>query len=120
MLGLRLQIFMIVLSLCFMAYVAYQVRKESIDLKYSFLWLLIGGMLIFISLVPESVRILADFLGIDIPVNALFLVSIFFIFIIIMLLTIEISKSSRKIARLTQELGLLRQKLDELRKKPGK
>lgn len=97
------------LSLAIMGYVIYLIRQEIIELKYSVTWIFIGLGLIAISIDPGIFTAIARMLGIGLPVNALFLTAILFLLVIIMVLTIAISKLFMKCSRLAQEIALLKE-----------
>ena len=93
------------------------VRKNRLELKYSLLWFVLGiGVLLF-GLCPSATVWLANLLGIGIPINLIFFAGFCFSLMIIFSLTVAILKMSVKLKRLTQEIGLLRKELEELRKK---
>ncbi len=112
MIGFQLQIFLIVLTFTFMGYIIHLIRNETIELKYSLLWFCLGLILIILSFFPKIVIYLSQLFGIGLPVNTLYLVAIFFIIIILMSLTIVISKMHRIIIKLTQEISLLKLKVE--------
>ena len=120
MLSLKLQLAMILLSFFMVGYIIHLLREEIIELKYSITWIFIGLILIIISIKPEIVNRIAQLLGIGLPVNALFLISLVFILILMMVLVIAISKLSMKCSRLTQTIALLKDKINELEKKDNK
>ncbi len=116
MLNLKLQIILICVSLAFMAYIIHYLRNEIVDLKYSIVWFLLGTVLILISILPQLPALIARFLGIGLVINAVFLSAIFIILMMLLIFTIGISKMHNKLIRLTQEIALLRNELEELKK----
>ena len=105
---LKLQIFIILISLGLCGLFFEMLKKEIIQLKYSLLWLMTSVFLIFISLFPETVRYLSDLIGIMEPTNTVFLFSIFFLVLIVFSLSLALSKQSQRITRLSQEIALLK------------
>lgn len=116
MLNLKLQIILICVSLAFMAYIIQHLRNEVVDLKYSIVWFLLGALLILISILPQLPAVIAQFLGIGLVINAIFVSIIFIILLMLLIFTIGISKIQNKQVRLTQEIALLRNELEELKK----
>jgi hypothetical protein len=112
MLNFKLQIAVILISLLMMGYILYLIRQEIIELKYSSIWLVVGMLMIVVAVQPDLVSDVARLLGIGLPVNALFLFTLLFILMILMVVTIAISKVSLKHTRLAQEIALLRQALE--------
>ncbi|OGL46356.1 MAG: hypothetical protein A2161_07765 [Candidatus Schekmanbacteria bacterium RBG_13_48_7] len=120
MLSFKLQLVMIFLSFFIVGYIIHLIREEIIELKYSITWIFIGLILIVISIKPDIVTWIAQLLGIGLTVNALFLISLIFTLILMMVLVIAISKLSMKCSRLTQTIALLKDRISELEKKDNK
>ena len=113
MIETRLQFFLIILSLAFLIYFFALVRKGELELKYTLAWCLLGFVLVIIALQPQIVEIVADFLGIGLPVNAVFLLGIFCILVILLTLTIAISRTSIRTKRLIQEMAIMKYEMDK-------
>ena len=113
MLSLKLHIFLVISMLCFMLYIIYLIKNEIIELKYSLLWFTLAFTLLILSFCPGIVILISAFLGIGLPVNSLYLIAIFFILLIIISLTVVISKMHKSIIRLTQEISLIKMKVDK-------
>ena len=104
--SLKLQIIIAVFIVVSLIVVINMIRKKSLELRYALAWLLVGvGVLIF-DMVPGLVEWLARLLGIASPVNMLFFLGFCFSLIIIFVLTIAVSRMSKKIKDLVQELAL--------------
>lgn len=113
MIQTRLQLFLIVISLVFLIYIFSLVRKEKLELKYTLAWCLMGFVLVIIAVQPQIVEIIAEILGIGLPVNVVFLLGIFCILIILLTLTVAISRTSIRTKRLIQELAILKFEINE-------
>jgi len=72
-----------------------------------------GFVLVLIAVQPQIVEIIAELLGIGLPVNAVFLLGIFCILIILLTLTVAISRTSIRTKRLIQELAILKFEINE-------
>ena len=107
---------MITASLLFLCYIITMLRNKKIELKYSLAWLLAGVSLLITAVFPRLLRLLSDLLNIIEPVNTLFLFIIFFMLLIIFTLTIAISRNANRVKTLTQETGILKMELEQLRK----
>jgi hypothetical protein len=112
----RLQIILIFGSLLFLCYIIVMLRNKKIDLKYSLVWLLAGIGLLVIAVFPELLKMLSGLLNIIEPVNTLFLSIIFFILLILFTLTIALSRNANRVKTLTQEIGILKMELEQLKK----
>jgi hypothetical protein len=115
--NMRLQVIMIIASLLFLIFVVIMVRNKKIELKYTLIWLLTGLIFIVLALFPGILKYLSALMNIKEPVNTLFLSIIFFMLLIIFTLTIAISRNANRVKTLTQEIGIMKMKLDKLDKK---
>ena len=73
-----------------------------------------GVLLLIFDLAPGILDFLTDLLGITLPINMLFFLGIAFILMIMFSQTIVISNLTRKTKRLTQEIGMLNRRIDDL------
>ena len=87
------------------------IKKKTLTLKYTLLWLFAGACMALLVLVPDLLTWMADLLGIATPMNALFMVAIGFIIVILMSLTAIVSKQTERIKNLTQENAMLEKRL---------
>lgn len=117
MINFKLQIILILGTIFFIGLIILLLRKEKIELKYVLLWFFLGMILIVLSCVPPVTIIFARFIGVGLPVNAIFLVIIFLILLILLSLTVVISRLNRNNIRIAQEISLLRLEIIELRNK---
>lgn len=110
---------MFVLGLFVLAFVINMVRTGKLQERYTLLWVLatVGLTLapIFITAIDE----LAYALGVEYPPALLLALAVIALMLIILQLSLSISHQANQIKTLTQELGLLRQELEELRPKPA-
>lgn len=114
---LRLQVCLIIISMAFAGYIFSLVRKGALELKYTLAWCLMGLILVVISIEPDLVVILSKILGIGLPVNAVFLLGIFCILIIILTITVAVSRASVRTKRLAQEIALVKLELAQIKHK---
>lgn len=96
------------------------IRKEKLELKYAFLWIITSLILITLSFFPELVVLISSSLGIELPSNAVFLIGNFFMLMILFSLTIALSRHSSRNKNLTQELAILKTRMDKLEGYPDK
>jgi hypothetical protein len=111
MITFKLQILLFLGTMLFMGFVIMLLRKEKIELKYTLLWFFLSFALIALSLFPKITIVLSHTLGIGLPVNAIFLVIMSLIILILMSLTIVVSKLNQNNVRLAQEIALLKLEL---------
>lgn len=106
-----LQFIMFVASSLFTFYILLMVKRTKLQLSYSILWLATGVSFIILSLFPTFLEYVAKILQIETPVNALFLIIIFFLILIIFTLTIVISKLKMQLTSVSQAVGLLQEEV---------
>ncbi|MGL5068783.1 MAG: DUF2304 domain-containing protein [Sarcina sp.] len=106
-----LQIIMLVASSLFTLYILLMVKKNKLQLSYSILWLATGISFVILSVFPNLLEYISGVLQIETPMNALFLIIIFFLILIIFTLTIVISKLKTQITNVSQALGLLEEEI---------
>ncbi|MDA8234510.1 MAG: DUF2304 domain-containing protein [Clostridia bacterium] len=106
----------ILFSLIFLLAVVDLVRRRRLKEQYSLLWLLVGFLMLFLSLSRVNLEMLAAWLDIKYAPAMLFLFGLIFSFILILHLTVVISKMSERVVILTQEFAILREQLQEKQK----
>lgn len=78
------------------------------------IWLFASIILIIISIFPELVYFPAKKIGIVAPSNLIFIVEAIFVVLILLLLTVIVSRMTEQIFRLTQVTALLEKRVREL------
>ncbi len=87
------------------------IRRGRLKERYSLLWLLAGGVLLFLSSSRGVLEFISRKVGIFYPPSFLFLLAFFFLLLITLHFSVVISGLSEKNKKLAQEIGLLRQEL---------
>jgi hypothetical protein len=117
--NVRTQIFVAVVAIIGLVLLVNMIRKKKLELKYALLWFVLGiGILIF-GCFPGLTAMLADALGIGLPINLLFFAGFCFSLMIIFSLTMAISRMSLKVKNMIQEIALLKKELDKLKTDQG-
>ena len=112
----KLRIVLILLVILADLFSFRQIRRGKMSLNHSLLWILISLILLVIAIFPTIAFRLAGLMGIDTPVNLVFLFFAFFSIILFIYLTNVISKNDRINRRLTQKAALLERRIEELEK----
>lgn len=105
-------------SVALLLVVMEMIRRGRLKERYALLWLLAGGVLLFLSLSRRVLDSLASLFGIFYPPSLLFLLAFIFLLLITLHYSVVLSGLSEKNKRLAQEVALLRRKLEEALK-PG-
>ena len=115
--GTKLQIFFIAFALVFLAVVVRYLVVKKFNLKYALVWLLTSAVLLVLAVFPGVAIFIAELVGIQTPVNAVFLFAILLAFIIILTLTAIVSHLNKRIWRLTQMQAILERRVRSLETK---
>lgn len=96
------------------AFIVWLLRRGVLKEKYAVLWLLVTLVAAILALVPGAPRWLADVVGVEIPANLLFFVTLVLLILVSVQLSYELSKHDAKIRRLAEESALLEERLRRL------
>ena len=114
------RIILIVVSLLTTFYILKKIRQSKLQIEYEIFWILFAGVLIVFSLFPWLVSMFTRLIGMQLPVNFIFLFFIFVLLVKMFLMTIELSALENKVKDLTQELALEeKERVDEQKEKTG-
>ena len=111
--SLRLQIMVGVVIVLALIGIFRQVYSNKLNLRYALIWMLVGIVVLIFDICPTLLVGLTKLLGMELPVNMLFFLGFIFALGILFVLTTRVSRQSDEIKRLTQELALLKHKLEE-------
>ncbi len=100
------RILLIVVSLFTTYYILKRIRQSKLQIEYAIFWILFSGALIVFSLFPWLVSLFTRMIGMQLPVNFIFLLFIFVLMVKLFFMTIELSTLENKVKDLTQELAL--------------
>lgn len=108
-------VFFLILAILVCTFVIIQVRHQRMKERYAALWLIIGAIIIVLGAFPTLLNGVADFVGVALPVNLLFLLSILLLMGVSIHLTLELSRLSEKTRILAEEVAILK----ALQEQPG-
>ncbi len=101
-------IFFLILAILIFVMVIAQVRNQKMKEKYAALWLLVSGIIIILAIFPHLLHWLADFTGVVVPVNLLFLLAIMMLIGVCLHLSLELSNTADETRVLAEEVAILR------------
>ena len=101
-------VFFLILAILVCTFVIIQVRHQRMKERYAALWLIIGAIIIVLGAFPNLLNGVADFVGVALPVNLLFLLSILLLMGVSIHLTLELSRPSEKTRILAEEVAILK------------
>ena len=106
----------IIFSLIILLSVIFLVRERLIKEKYSLVWLLIGLFVFVMSVFRGLLEGFSALIGVDYAPSALFALLIAFAYLLLLNLSVSISGLKAQNKAITQEVGLLRLRVEELEK----
>lgn len=112
---IALRISLLIAILIYLVLIMVLLRRKSLNLKYSLLWLFMAVVLLVMVAFPGLVEFLATLIGVASHINAIFMAFIFFILLLVVSLTSIVSKQNREIKTLIQNVALLQKQVDELK-----
>lgn len=109
--NIPLSIVFILLSLAFLIYTVYQVKRNKLLLRYSLMWILLSAALLVVAIFPQPIFALAKLIGFDLSSNFIFSAAIFFLLLLCLGQARTISQLVIKQTETTQRLALLEERL---------
>lgn len=116
MLPIVLRVILMIAVVCYFVIILILLKRKSLELKYTLLWLFAGMVMGIILIFPEILFAVIHVLGIETYMNGLFALCIGFIICILMAVTSIVSRQLAKINRLIQENAILEKRIRELEK----
>ena len=107
----------ILTSLATLIFIIDLLRRGVLKEKYAALWLIVAGTALVLSIFPGLLRAITDLLGVEVPANLLFFVTIVVLVLVSVQLSYELSRHEAQIRRLAEELALQQDELDFLRRR---
>lgn len=105
---LSANIFFLLIVVVMEVLVLAQVRNQKMKEKYAALWLIVGVIMIVLALFPKLLDSLSRLVGIETPVNLLFLLAIIMLMGISLHLTLAISKITDDMRTLAEEVAIMK------------
>lgn len=106
-----------VLAVCVLIYfvsIVFLINKKKLAMKYSLIWIISGIAMGILVAFPNVLIAVSHFFGIASEMNGLFTFLIGFIVCILMSLTVIVSVQSDKIRKLTQVIGIMDKKINDI------
>ena len=107
----------IITSLVTLIFIVDLLRRGVLKEKYAVLWLIVAGTAFILAVVPGLLRAVTDLLGVEIPANLLFFVTLVVLVLVSVQLSYELSRHEAQIRRLAEEVALQQDELNSLRKR---
>lgn len=104
--SIAFRIILILASLMTTVYIVRKIRYSKLQIEYAIFWIILSFLLILISIFPVFVTIPTNIIGMQAPVNFVFLVIIFILLIKAFMQTIEHSQLENKLNDLAQKIAI--------------
>lgn len=115
---LRARLFAIALGIAVLLFVVNLVRTRKLKEEFALLWLLTAVVLVLAPLLIDYLDMIAHALGIEYPPAFIFVLAIISVLLVLFQFSMRISHFSEQIKVLTQELALMRARLEFLERLP--
>jgi hypothetical protein len=90
------------------------VRRKHLREKYSILWLVIFIAMILFSLSGHLIDRVAQYIGVGYPPSIIFIAGIFFLIMLMLMISVIVSHQTDRIISTNQSVALLEQRIKEL------
>jgi hypothetical protein len=107
----RIQVVSVIAVSVFFWIIARLITRGRLRTEYSFIWILMGALLLILAVWRESLDMMAHFFGVYYAPSLVFMFFFFMIFIFLLHLSVVSSKHHEQIKKLAQENALLKEKL---------
>ena len=87
-------------------YILKRIRQSKLQIEYAIFWIIFSGILLVFSLFPFLVAMMTRMIGMELPVNFIFLLFILILILKAFFQTIETSALEGKVRNLTQRLAI--------------
>lgn len=111
-----LQMGLFIVSFATLLYVLFSVVKNKMNIHYAMIWIIWGIAMVTISLFPEIIYIITNIIGIQMPVNTVFLIMIFLLYCLSFYVYLKLSRHNSDLINLNYEIAVLKKKVEELEK----
>lgn len=104
---------LICISFMTMGYMIRKIRQSELEIEYSLFWIAFSLLLIFMSVFPYTVYWLTDIIGLQSPINLVYLGIVFILLLKNFSTTLQISKLENRLKTLVQEIALRNKEEDK-------
>lgn len=111
---MKFQIIIIILLVIMLFIIINSVRKHKLEFRHALSWIVCDLLLLILGIFPGIISCMAGAFGVEVPINMLFFFGIVLSYCLIYGLSVAISTMQEKIKKLTQEVALLEEKIEEL------
>lgn len=114
---IKLQIAVTLICILIMVYFINLIRKNKVELKYIFLWILADIAVLLLCYMPKTLKRIASLLDIYEPLHLVIFIGFIFMGLLFINMSIMLNDNIKKTVSLSQKIALLE---DELKNKSDK
>ena len=108
----RQKIFTIILSIGLIIVIFELVRRRKLREEYAWLWMLTGAVVFLLAIWRSLLFSITRFIGADLPASTIFFFGVFFLILINLYFSVQLSTLTDRVNKITQELALLRDRVE--------
>lgn len=110
-----LRVLLIAVSVIAGIYSIREIRKSQVKIGNAIFWFMLTFLFLVISIFPQIIIALADLIGVESPVNLVYLIMIFLLFYKVFTLSVKVSKMEHMINILTSESAILKKEISDIK-----
>ncbi len=111
-----LRILLILVSVIAGIYAVKKIRKSQMKIENAIFWFVLAVVLAILSIFPEIVIFAAKKVGVESPVNLIYLIMIFLLFYKAFTLSVKVAQLEHKVNILTAESAINHKKINDIEK----
>lgn len=104
----------LLLAVAIVVLVLEMLRRKKFREKYATLWLFVGMLTVILAAFPQLLNIAAELVGVQLPSNLLFILSIFLLLGVCLHLSLELSVLEDETRTLAEEVAIMRTQIESL------
>ena len=108
-----LKLFLFLILIFQLILIIHTIKKRKMSMRYGSFWIFLLILMSIAVIFPNILISISDFFGFEVASNMIFLVGFFFLFYIIFILTISLSKQKDQIKSLIQEVSILKERVQK-------
>ena len=108
----RQKIFTFILSIGLIIVIFELVRRRKLREEYSWLWMLTGAVVFVLAIWRSLLLYITHLIGAALPTSTIFFFGVFFLVLINLYFSVKLSTLTDQLNKITQELALLRDRVE--------
>ena len=109
------KIFALITGVILLLFILELVRKKKIKEEYSWLWLLIGLLILVLVVWYDLLLFATRLIGSETPITTLFLFGFLFLVLINIHYSVRISAFTEQVKKMAQQIGLFSKEVEDLK-----